>query len=206
MSTEPKVSEALHSHKWVGAQQGGHPAEASSCEWIRYCEVCGMEDTCEDPLPPCPGSLEQANARLTAQVAKLQQDNQELREQKKAIGSAIYELHSMMVDHPLEADDSRTFSNALSELRVAAEKSMCMREGYIYTLGLVEHQCAELQKRLEEAGQDTNIVNWLEQQSIHVSSAEKILFFRHRDAVGTLRQYIVETREAIDAARTEGGK
>jgi len=46
--------EAL-AHQWTGCQQGGNPTEAGSYEWIRYCSVCGMEDTCEDPLPPCPG-------------------------------------------------------------------------------------------------------------------------------------------------------
>ncbi|HXI85312.1 MAG TPA: hypothetical protein VNL17_14620 [Verrucomicrobiae bacterium] len=45
---------ALKSHKWTGCRAGGDPTEAGSNEWIRYCEVCGMEDTCEDPLPPCP--------------------------------------------------------------------------------------------------------------------------------------------------------
>jgi len=45
----------LRSHKWVGRRQGGDPADAGSYEWVRYCSVCGMEDTCEDPLPPCPG-------------------------------------------------------------------------------------------------------------------------------------------------------
>ena len=42
-------------HKWTGCQMGGSPANAESYEWICYCSVCGMEDTCEDPLPPCPG-------------------------------------------------------------------------------------------------------------------------------------------------------
>lgn len=42
-------------HKWTGMQLGGRPDEATSYEWIRYCSVCGMEDTCEDPLPECPG-------------------------------------------------------------------------------------------------------------------------------------------------------
>jgi hypothetical protein len=45
----------LRSHKWVGQRRGGDPADAGSYEWVRYCEICGMEDTCEDPLPPCPG-------------------------------------------------------------------------------------------------------------------------------------------------------
>jgi len=43
-------------HKWTGCRRGGSPAEADSYEWVRYCEVCGMEDTCEDPLPPCEGA------------------------------------------------------------------------------------------------------------------------------------------------------
>lgn len=57
-SAKPSPKKALASvrtHKWVGQQQGGSPAEAGSYEWVRYCSVCGMEDTCEDPLPPCPG-------------------------------------------------------------------------------------------------------------------------------------------------------
>jgi len=50
--------ESLRSHQWTGKQAGGDPADAGSYEWVRYCSVCGMEDTCEDPLPPCPGEGE----------------------------------------------------------------------------------------------------------------------------------------------------
>lgn len=39
---------ALQSHKWSGLQPSKH-----STEYVRYCETCGIEDTCEDPLPPC---------------------------------------------------------------------------------------------------------------------------------------------------------
>lgn len=49
-----KSMKALRSHKWIGRQRGGDPADAASYEWVRYCEECGMEDTCEDPLPECP--------------------------------------------------------------------------------------------------------------------------------------------------------
>lgn len=56
MSAELTPLEALRTHCWVGRQQGGNPAEAESYEWIRYCAVCGMEDTCEDIVLPCPGS------------------------------------------------------------------------------------------------------------------------------------------------------
>ena len=52
---DPSTINALRSHKWTGLQQGGNPAETGTYEWVRYCSVCGMEDTCEDPLPPCPG-------------------------------------------------------------------------------------------------------------------------------------------------------
>jgi len=45
--------EALRGHKWVGRQVGGSPASEASYEWVRFCEICGSEDTCEDPLPPC---------------------------------------------------------------------------------------------------------------------------------------------------------
>lgn len=34
----------------------GSPAKSKPHEWIRYCLVCGMVDTCEDPHPPCPGA------------------------------------------------------------------------------------------------------------------------------------------------------
>lgn len=36
-------------------RRGGNPAESDSYEYVRYCEICGSEDTCEDPLPPCCG-------------------------------------------------------------------------------------------------------------------------------------------------------
>lgn len=42
-------------HKWGGCRQGGNPAETESYEYVRYCETCGQEDTCEDSLPPCVG-------------------------------------------------------------------------------------------------------------------------------------------------------
>lgn len=48
-----KENKNLHTHKWVGQKMGGNPACAESYEWVRYCSMCGMEDTCEDPLPPC---------------------------------------------------------------------------------------------------------------------------------------------------------
>lgn len=34
-------------HKWIGKQLGGHPADAESAEWICYCDVCGIEKTDE---------------------------------------------------------------------------------------------------------------------------------------------------------------
>lgn len=43
-------------HEWTGCQRGGNPANEDSYEWVRYCKNCGMEDTCEDPMPPCPAS------------------------------------------------------------------------------------------------------------------------------------------------------
>ena len=53
----PKVDAltALKSHKWTGCQSDpfNHPGE-----YVRYCSVCGIEDTCEDSLPPCPGAPE----------------------------------------------------------------------------------------------------------------------------------------------------
>ena len=59
---EPKMTQdeddeqpAPRKHRWGGCKLGGSPVEESSQEWVRYCEDCGMEDTCEDPLPPCPG-------------------------------------------------------------------------------------------------------------------------------------------------------
>lgn len=42
-------------HKWVGCRAGGDPANAGSYEYVRYCDICGIEDTCDDPLPPCEG-------------------------------------------------------------------------------------------------------------------------------------------------------
>ncbi len=48
-------STPMSEHKWTTVRQGGDPANADSYEFVRYCEVCGMEDSCEDPLPPCVG-------------------------------------------------------------------------------------------------------------------------------------------------------
>jgi hypothetical protein len=50
----PKWLRDLRSHEWVGQRAAGDPAEEGSYEWVRYCKNCGMEDTCEDPMPPCP--------------------------------------------------------------------------------------------------------------------------------------------------------
>lgn len=45
-------------HKWIMQRTGGSPVNAEPYEWVRYCEVCGMEDTCEDEqMPPCEGEL-----------------------------------------------------------------------------------------------------------------------------------------------------
>ena len=55
-----EATAALKSHTWTGCQRGGDPTDAGSAEYVRYCSVCGMEDTCEDPLPACPGK-EEAN-------------------------------------------------------------------------------------------------------------------------------------------------
>src|SRR5271156_4463457 len=30
-------------HRWVGQQAGGRPDDASSYEWVCYCDVCGVE-------------------------------------------------------------------------------------------------------------------------------------------------------------------
>lgn len=35
-------------HKWVGKQQGGNPADVESCEWVCYCDVCGVENHEDD--------------------------------------------------------------------------------------------------------------------------------------------------------------
>lgn len=51
----------------------------------------------------------------------------ELQDQKEIIGAAIYEIHSILVTEPLQADDARTFSEALHELRVAAEVAIEVR-------------------------------------------------------------------------------
>ncbi len=31
-------------HKYIGRQVGGDPTEASSYEWVEYCEKCGLEN------------------------------------------------------------------------------------------------------------------------------------------------------------------
>lgn len=31
-------------HAWVGQQVGGSPVEASSTEWVEFCEFCGKEN------------------------------------------------------------------------------------------------------------------------------------------------------------------
>jgi hypothetical protein len=40
-------------HKWAAYERASHNYPG---EYARYCLVCGMEDTCEDPLPPCLGN------------------------------------------------------------------------------------------------------------------------------------------------------
>ena len=61
-------------HKWIGCQLGGSPANAESYEWIRYCKVCGMEDTCEDPLPECPGDGGDEMAENMVRITKRHYD------------------------------------------------------------------------------------------------------------------------------------
>jgi hypothetical protein len=52
----------LRSHAWLGARREFKPGPygTGSYEWVRYCSACGMEDTCEDSMPPCPGRKEVA--------------------------------------------------------------------------------------------------------------------------------------------------
>ena len=54
----------MSEHKWGGMQSGGSPAEASSYEWVRFCTICGIEDTCQDPLPPCMDAREILEAAM----------------------------------------------------------------------------------------------------------------------------------------------
>lgn len=49
----------MKEHKWVGQRVGGDPTEAASYEWVRYCSICGMEDTHKDLFPSCPGPGEE---------------------------------------------------------------------------------------------------------------------------------------------------
>lgn len=54
MGKKSEILDNTRSHKWGGMRRGGNPSEATSYEWVRYCLACGIEDTCEDDLPPCP--------------------------------------------------------------------------------------------------------------------------------------------------------
>ncbi len=49
----PMSAWVIEQHEWTGCQQGGSPVEESSTEWVRYCNKCGLEDSCEDPLAAC---------------------------------------------------------------------------------------------------------------------------------------------------------
>jgi hypothetical protein len=58
MTDREYVEASTTKHTWVFQRAGGNPANAESYEWVRYCSVCGMEDTCEDEeLPPCEGVI-----------------------------------------------------------------------------------------------------------------------------------------------------
>jgi hypothetical protein len=40
-------------HKWTGQQAGGHPADASSYEWVCYCSECGVEQNDDNENEDC---------------------------------------------------------------------------------------------------------------------------------------------------------
>ncbi len=69
---EPQWIQNMRSHNWVMRRMGGNPANAESYERIRYCEICGIEDICEDnenfpacaPLPASEGQSESKPANL----------------------------------------------------------------------------------------------------------------------------------------------
>jgi hypothetical protein len=52
---EPQWLTNMRSHKWKHQRAGGNPADIESYEWVRFCDVCGIEDTCEDDenFPAC---------------------------------------------------------------------------------------------------------------------------------------------------------
>ncbi len=75
----------LNSHKWVGRQMGGNPANAESYEWVRYCDYCGAEDTCEEGIPECPVTRESLKAALAEHEKRL--TDEEWKHAYKVMGS-----------------------------------------------------------------------------------------------------------------------
>lgn len=39
----PAENDGPCQHEWTGRQRGGHPADASSTEWVKFCKLCGIE-------------------------------------------------------------------------------------------------------------------------------------------------------------------
>jgi hypothetical protein len=50
-------------HRWVGQQAGGRPDDASSYEWVRYCDVCGVERNEDNRMVNAMPKPETANTR-----------------------------------------------------------------------------------------------------------------------------------------------
>lgn len=40
-------------HLWITKRAGGDPAEATSYEWITYCDRCGIEYSEENAMEEC---------------------------------------------------------------------------------------------------------------------------------------------------------
>lgn len=79
-----------NSHKWTGCQRGGSPVEATSSEWVRYCEYCGSEDTCEDDMPAC----EVTREYLQQQLQMAQEENARLKETAEDAGKHIEDIEN----------------------------------------------------------------------------------------------------------------
>lgn len=134
-------------HIWTGCRLGGHPANADSYEWVRYCQVCGMEDTCEDPLPPCPrgddypycGPVWPADAEFTRD--RLEEIRQ-LREEIECV-SCDFDTHQGNISEAMSGD-----RECHPDLIVGAVMDLCR---YARVRARLKRKLAALTQGMKEA-------------------------------------------------------
>lgn len=118
---------AQRPHEWTGYKRGGDPADSGSVEYVRYCKNCGMEDTCEEPMPSCgenaisnpAGTLELAQEREGKLRAALENAVASLQSLWAGVGDMLY--GDAPLSRPYAMDVQTNCAIAIRSSRAALE-------------------------------------------------------------------------------------